>query len=197
LDTLNPPTIANLSSAAQYRFTIANVNQMADAGILDPAVRFELWDGQLLLMSPFKVPGSEAHSKLVELFYAHRPGSDVQIRAEKPIDIADPYFLPEPDISLTDANRESRKHQHPGARDIYLVVEISDTTRNLDLAKVAKYATAQICEYWIVDVPDQEVTVYRKPRQGSYQSTATRKNDDLITVEALPGMSFKVSDIFA
>ncbi len=196
MDNLSPDTATDLPSPAPYRFTIDNIYQMADAGILNPDIRFELWDGQLLLMSPFRPFGSYLHSKLVELFYAHRP-AHIEIRSEKPIDIADPHFLPEPDISLTDAHRESRKHQHPGTRDIYLVVLISDTTKSLDLAKVAKYAAAQIREYWIVDVSEQNVTVYRKPLQGSYRSKSTHKDEDKLAVEAFPDMTFKVSDIFA
>ncbi len=195
MDNVTPHPTTDLPSAP-YRFTIANVYQMADAGILDPDIRFELWDGQLLLMSPFRPFGSEAHTKLIELLYAHRPGTHVQIRSEKPIDIVDPHFLPEPDISLTNAHRGSRKHEHPGARDIYLVVEISDTTKGRDLAKASKYAEAKIREYWIVDVSTQLVTVHRNPSEGRYQSTSTQKDDDQLAVEAFPEMTFKVSDIF-
>ena len=52
-----------------------------------------------------------------------------------------------------------------------LVVEISDSSLRLDRLKAGIYAAAKIPEYWIVNVVDQTVEVYRKPERDSKSKT--------------------------
>jgi Uma2 family endonuclease len=195
LGTLTPPSNAELLPLPAYRFTKDDIDRMLDAGILDPEIRFELWDGQLLLMSSFRPSGAHAHTNLLRLFHTHCP-PHIEVRSEKPIDIDDPHSQPEPDVALSDRNRPSPKQKHPSANDLYLVVEVSDTSKARDLAKISQYAKAEIREYWIVDVLQQSVTVHRKPVQGYYRAISTHAEDDSLTVEAFPEIAFKVSDIF-
>ncbi len=196
MDSPAPPADTAHVPGATYRFTAVDIDRMVDANILDSELRFELWDGQILLMSPFRPPGSRVHSRLNRLFHALCP-AHIEIRSEKPIDINDPHFQPEPDVSLADDNRDSPKYRHPVARDLYLVVEISDTTKDYDLTKIPKYAQANIRESWIVDVAAEAVTVYRKPHNGHYQSISEpHTGHDRLTVEAFPHINFAVADIF-
>ncbi len=196
MDSPAPPADTAHVPGATYRFKMEDVDRMVDAGIIDAELRLELWDGNILPMAPFRVPGSNAHTNLLKRLQKLCP-PNIELRSEKPIDLADRYFGLEPDIALVDRKRELRDHQHPGPRDIALLIEISDTTNSYDLAKVPKYAAAEIRELWIVDVPAKSVTLYRKPRNGHYQAISEpHTGNDRLTVEAFPNMTFAVSDIF-
>lgn len=55
--------------------------------------------------------------------------------------------------------------RHPGAEDIALIVEVSDTTLQRDGRTVKKqiYARAGIAIYWIVNLVEGLVEVYSQP----------------------------------
>jgi Uma2 family endonuclease len=53
---------------------------------------------------------------------------------------------------------------HPCPVDITLVIEVSDTTLAMDLTTKAQlYSRCGIPECWVVDVPQQQVTVLSNP----------------------------------
>jgi Uma2 family endonuclease len=55
--------------------------------------------------------------------------------------------------------------RHPGPADVALVVEIADESLLRDRGeKLAIYAAAGIAEYWIVNLLDRTLEVYRKPK---------------------------------
>jgi len=65
--------------------------------------------------------------------------------------------------------------QHPGAADISLVVQISDSSLSFDLGeKLALYRANGIQEYWVVDLKATQVTsfcgaAFQEPNvQGSH-----------------------------
>ena len=56
---------------------------------------------------------------------------------------------------------------HPGPDDIFLIIEISDTSLDYDRRiKVPLYAKAGIPEVWLVDLEQGAVHVYRMRRRG-------------------------------
>ncbi len=69
---------------------------------------------------------------------------------------------PNPDVSVVSGTREDYLQQHPATA--LLVVEVSDTTLRYDRkTKGSIYAAAQIADYWIVNLQDHQVEVYRQP----------------------------------
>ncbi|MDZ4679308.1 MAG: Uma2 family endonuclease [Saprospiraceae bacterium] len=60
---------------------------------------------------------------------------------------------------------------HPAPEDVFLLIEVSDTTLRYDQkVKLKLYAHAGIPEVWILNLQGRCVEVYRKPESGSYQS---------------------------
>ncbi|MGB8688807.1 MAG: Uma2 family endonuclease, partial [Microcoleus sp.] len=54
--------------------------------------------------------------------------------------------------------------RHPGAEDIAIVIEVSDTTLQRDrTVKKRIYARAGIAIYWIVNLVEEQVEVYSQP----------------------------------
>ncbi len=71
------------------------------------------------------------------------------------------YSCPEPDVALI-AGEPVKASDHPSTASV--VVEVSEASIVLDRDLKARiYAFAQIPEYWIVNLVDRQIEVYRQP----------------------------------
>jgi Uma2 family endonuclease len=68
--------------------------------------------------------------------------------------------VPEPDAAVCSPADAAHK-PHPSHAE--LIVEVSYSSLEEDRALAAEYAAAQVPEYWIVDVDNRRVEVYRNP----------------------------------
>ena len=85
----------------------------------------------------------------------------------------------------------------PTMRDVLLVVEISNTTIAFDKSiKRSVYAEAGIPEYWIVNVRERVVEVYRRPQaDGTFASVEAIGEDGTVTPQCKPDASIAVAAI--
>ena len=71
---------------------------------------------------------------------------------------------PEPDLSLAVGTAADYAGHHPTPPDIRLLVEVSDATLRIDRTRKAiAYARANIPEYWIINLVNRQLEVYRNP----------------------------------
>ena len=115
------------------------------------------------------------------------------VRFEAPTDVSaedNPINEPEPDLMVTKKSiREYRTTPSPS--DLLLVIEISDSTVKFDRSvKAALYARAGIVEYWMIDIPGNQVLVHRDPRDGKYQTVMSARSDETISPLAKPDALF-------
>jgi Uma2 family endonuclease len=83
--------------------------------------------------------------------------------------VIDEYNEPEPDIFITE-NSFLSYADNPTADKVRLVVEISHSTLSYDRnGKALLYAKAEIPEYWIVNVEESSVEVFRQPSETGYK----------------------------
>jgi Uma2 family endonuclease len=93
-----------------------------------------------------------------------RHGDVFVVRQEKPLAATD-LSAPEPDIDVVD---EAALHAAGHPTTAHLVVEVSDSSRRVDLAhKPRIYAAARVPDYWVVDLTDRSVVVHRDPDPGA------------------------------
>ena len=77
-----------------------------------------------------------------------------------------------------------------------LVLEISDTSLRYDRdVKLGVYAAARIPEYWILDLKDSALLVFREPSLGNYKISLKFQRGDAVSLVALPDISLAVSDL--
>jgi Uma2 family endonuclease len=153
---------------AARRFSLDEYYRMAEAGILRPNERVELLDGQILCMAPIGDNHQDVVDALSEILGDQRKNR-YRVRAGGPIRI-EHFDEPQPDIVLY--KRGVKKHPTPG--EIYLVVEVSDTTLAYDSgAKLRAYEHGGIQEYWIVDLTSKSVHIHRL-KEGRYGVTIRR-----------------------
>ena len=88
--------------------------------------------------------------------------------------------LPEPDIVVTDY----KGARHVPLETVALIVEVSDTTLDIDLGrKLRLYASAGVAEYWVVDVEGERVIRMCQPRGEVYgRSDEIRFGDSVSSV---------------
>jgi Uma2 family endonuclease len=103
---------------------------------------------------------------------------------------------PEPDLALLAS--EGPPGQHPAPDDILLIIEVADTSLEHDRdTKLPLYAAAGIPEYWLVNLADRSVDVYREPDGATYARRTRHRADDSLQVAAFPDLgALPVGDVF-
>lgn len=171
----------------ERRISVEEYFAMGRAGILGEDDRVELLDGRLIDMPPIGPPHSHGVDDLHELFARrlYKPEDTVaRIRVQSPIQLEE-YSAPEPDVVLYDL--DISKDRHPRPDDIYLVVEVAESTVEYDRdVKAGHYAAAGIPEYWLVDLPNEVVDVFRQPEDDGYAERHRHRAGDALTIAVLP-----------
>lgn len=116
---------------------------------------------------------------------------DFWLRKEDPLSLADSE--PEPDISVVAGKPTDFVFQHPS--DAELVIEVAVTSVELDQAKAAVYAQAEIPQYWLVLPKLGQVVRFAQPTDGVYREQV--KLDGTGKLETSWGKQIDVQSIFA
>jgi Uma2 family endonuclease len=81
---------------------------------------------------------------------------------------------------------------HPYRNNIFWLIEFSNSSLTKDLEQKSKvYATENIQEYWVVNLQNQTLIVFRSPQQGDYQSQEILTQGDIYPL-AFPDMVVSV-----
>ena len=176
------------------RFTVQEYYQMADAGILHEDDRTELIDGEVILMPPIGDPHASNVDRTNRIFW--RAFDDVAIvRCQGHIRL-DEHNQPQPDFALLHPRPDFYKASSPTPADVFLLVEVADTTLRYDRRiKAPLYARTGIPEYWLIDVNDATITVYRDPAPDGYRVEQTLRRGDRIAPLAFPDREIAVNDL--
>jgi Uma2 family endonuclease len=111
--------------------------------------------------------------------------------------ILDSGSEPQPDLVLVQRPWHGYPASHPGPTDIILLIEVADSSRDMDLgAKRELYARAGIREFWIVDLITNGVVVCRSPSGEQYQSVTRVEPTGVLEVEGLPGVAIQAGPLF-
>jgi Uma2 family endonuclease len=179
---------------ATYKWTIDRYHQAVETGIFDDQ-SIELLQGEIVLMAPEGKPHtyfSDRLSKVLQRLLGER----AQIRESRPITLPN-NSEPEPDIAVVQPLDDVYLDHHPYPENIFLVIEYSNTTLNKDLGvKQLTYAEAGILEYWVVNLKDLELTIFRHPTANGYQSK-TVVTSGIISLLAFPEISIEVQRMFS
>ncbi len=172
---------------------------MAEAGIFAPGERVELIEGEIVVKDPQTPPHATAVVLAQEALRALcGPGFDA--RAQLPLSLG-PDSEPEPDAAVVRGTARDYVDGHPTTAN--LVVEVADTTLEFDRGrKAAMYARAGIPEYWIVNLPDRVLDVFRDPgplpdgpAERGYRSVRRVGPPDSVAPLASPAAHVRVADL--
>ena len=194
MTTLAPDRAAGETSPARRLFTVGEYYAMASAGVLADGERVELVDGEIMAMSPI----GDEHSASVDLA-AHLLGPPAAGRANVRIQNhlrLDERNQPEPDIALVKWRDDFYRHRAPGANDVLLLIEVSDSSLSYDRnVKLALYARFLIPEVWLANILARAVEAYSEPVDGKYATTRVYRSSETISPAALPDIALPVSEL--
>jgi Uma2 family endonuclease len=160
---------ASITSAAEglprRRFTVAEVEAMVAAGVMEEDERVELIGGDLVPMSPKGIRHEVIRMALQRRWYKLAP-DDVDLATETTFRLSEDTYL-EPDLVV-----------HPRATGLtgltgasaLLVVEVADSSLRYDMGrKAALYASFGIRELWVIDAARLTTRVFSQPAADGYR----------------------------
>jgi Uma2 family endonuclease len=76
------------------------------------------------------------------------------------------------------------------------LIEVADTSLAFDrLRKARIYAAAAVTEYWLVNLREDVLEVYRQPTSQGYASVTVLRRGDRVTLTAFPDLDLAVEDL--
>jgi Uma2 family endonuclease len=144
------------------RWTRAEYDRMIDVGYFDEDDPIELLGGELVMCEPQGSPHYTAIG-LTEDALRVAFGAGWLVRSHGPVALDD-ESEPEPDVSVVPGTRRDYSREHP-ARPV-LIVEVTASRSRLTFDRAHKgslYARAGIADYWIVNLGNGVLEIYRTP----------------------------------
>jgi len=179
-----------------YQITVQEYDQMIESGVFDENDRVELLNGAIVE----KIPKGKKHSAATDRiakFLDRRFNEYFFVRNQNPIWLSE-FSEPEPDIVLAVLREDEFESSHPTPDEIYLILEVSDSTLNYDRnAKGEAYARAGIRQYLVLNVQEKTLEDYREPGADGYGSKQTYRAGQTFNLVAFPDISLNVSDFLA
>jgi Uma2 family endonuclease len=179
----------------RHRLTVSDFHRMGEAGILHEDDRIELIDGEIIDMAPI---GSLHAGTVMELNRAlvRAVGDHAIVLVQSPIVLPE-HSEPEPDLALLRPRADFYRSGHPEPNDVFLIVEIADTTLAYDREiKVPLYARHGLRELWLVDVENGRLHVYTSPSKSGYLECRTLTAPGSLAPGALPQCPVDLSRLF-
>lgn len=186
--------VAEIDGIKRRLITVAEYDKMIEHGILNKYDRVELLNG-VLIEKMSKGPKHAALNDSIGDWFREKLGDKAYIRLQNPI-VLDDLSQPEPDIVLAKPPRQTYFERHPHPEDIFLVLEISDTTISFDRnTKATAYAKAGIIQYLLLNLQNQTIEDYREPAEDGYQSKQTYKTGQSFKLVVFPEIEVKLEEM--
>lgn len=154
-----------------YKWTLDRYHQAIKAGIFDDQP-VELLKGDLVVMPPEGESHAYYNTEAADYLRALL-GERVKIRDAKPITLPNDSE-PAPDLAIVQPLGTVYLEHHPYPDNIFWLIEFSKATLSKDLGnKKEIYAEAGIQEYWVVNLNDFQLNVFRDLVNGRYTKALT------------------------
>ena len=178
------------------RWTVREYDRMGELGFLTPEDRVELLAGFIVNKEVNHPPHAGTVRRLTR-FFILRENDRWITSCQLPVRLPRQRSEPEPDVVLARPVDDGYTSRHPAAADVFLLVEVANTSLRTDRnTKLAIYARAKIPEYWIVNVPEKVIEIYRDPVAGRYRKIQTARPGETCAPAVFPDATLNVSELF-
>jgi Uma2 family endonuclease len=141
-------------------------------------------------MAPEGTKHAEARRRIYRVFTRLLAGR-AEIQSRLPFAV-NGDLIEEPDFAVIPPRDYS--HEHPD--EAHLIVEVADAPLVAgDRGKLPIYAGAGVPEYWLVNLDQEVVEVYRAPEGDSYRESLQRGRGDIVGMLAFPDVELRVDEI--
>ncbi len=180
------------------RWKRAEYDRLVELGAFD-GDPVELIAGQLVVAEPQRPYHASAVSSVDYALRAVLPPGWI-VRTQSPVWLDD-ESEPEPDLVVVPGLPADYRLAHPG-RPV-LTIEVAESSLAFDRdVKGSLYARAGILDYWILNLVDRALEVYRDPAPDSsapyawrYQTAAVAIPPAAVTPLAFPAIRIAVADL--
>jgi len=183
---MNAPTL--------HRFSAGEYHRLAETGILSREARVELIDGAIHDMSPIGPLHSGIVNRLNRFFQLQAKKRWI-VSSQNPVGL-DNYSEPQPDLLLLKPAPDDYVSHHPTPDDVFLLIEVADSSLDFDRGKKLQvYARAGIAEFWIVNLPDSAIEIYREPHFTGYEKKTVVRAGEPAIPSAFPNVAVDVAEL--
>jgi Uma2 family endonuclease len=188
---VGPATTTAAEGLPRRRFTVAELEQMTVAGILDEDERIELIGGEIVPMSP-KGNQHEIVKTALNLYWSRALPTDLLFTTETTLRMSPDTYL-EPDFVFYPKDTGIKGLNAQTAR---LVVEVADTSLGYDLGiKARLYATFGIRELWVIDAGKLQTRIHRDPAQDRYRFIVDRPPNERFVPQDMTALAVTLADL--
>jgi hypothetical protein len=172
------------------QFTVAEYDQMVQAGVFTTNSRVELLEGWIVNKMSQNPPHRGTVSRVNRWLGRVLPMAWT-LNCQCPITLSESE--PEPDITIAHGEESVYDGRHPNPKDIRVLMEVGDSTVMSDRRyKGELYAKEKIAEFWLIDLVERKIEVHTKPRGGKYQKKIVYAENENVPL-ILDGV--KIADI--
>ena len=181
----------------RHKLSIEEYERLFAAGVLPPDSRVELLEGDLIDMPPIGTGHASVSVRLNRLL-VRRAGDEAIVSVATPLKLP-PWSMPQPDFLVLKQRFDDYASGHPGANDVLLAVEVSDTSLRYDrVAKARVYASHGVREYWVVEAESRRLHVFRDPLEAErrFACVTVLEAPFEVSALALPQISMQSTEIW-
>lgn len=189
------PRLSPMTAATDLRsLSVQDYHRMVAAGILAADERVELIEGQLYTMAAKGTAHGAAVTRIDRVLSRLLAGRAL-LRFQDPVQLSD-FSEPEPDVVVVQLDPQDYEDHHPTPREIFWLIEVADSTlrRDRDL-KVPLYGRSDVAEYWILDVQERCLYVFRQPEATGYAVEQKLYEEDAIAPLVFPDCKVAVREL--
>ena len=178
------------------RWTVAEYHRMSELGMLQPDERTELIAGQVVCIAAKGTAHVLALRLLAIALDVLLVDREFFVSTQDPIQMDD-FSEPEPDCVIVRGGVMDYRDRHPSAGDVALIVEVADSTLQYDTQVKDKiYAQSGIADYWVLDVKNQQLHVFRNPTDEGYTSHLILDQPNEIALLEFPDLTLSLATVF-
>jgi Uma2 family endonuclease len=187
------------NSVRTKRWSRLEYERLVGLGAFPPGEQLELVGGELLVREPQGSPHATAIRSAQEALRAAL-GPGWEIRTQMPVALDD-ESEPEPDVAVVPGSFRDYSRAHPSRPA--LLIEVADSSLAFDRGdKGSLYARARVPDYWIVNLLDRTLEVYREASPDirathgwAYRVVLSLGPKERITPLAVPSARILVADL--
>jgi Uma2 family endonuclease len=176
-------------------FTVDDISKMMETGLIAPEERFELIEGDIVMMSAQHIVHERIKHALT-MEFAKAAGSDVYVAVESALQLA-ADILVVPDLAIVSRavyDAEPKSFARPRAEDVRLMIEVAATSLAYDRKiKARLYARHGISEYWLIDANKRITHVHRGPHGDGWDLVEEVGANDTLTTPVVPNFAFTLA----
>jgi len=178
-------------------FNVEDIRRMIEAGVIGEDERFELIEGDLVMMSA-KHAGHDRIKHLLNMALVRAAPAGVLVGVEATLQLARDVLV-EPDVTVISSsvyNIDPKTFAQPRPEDILLLIEVAASSLTYDRkVKARLYARHGIREFWVIDANERVTWIHTGPSGDGWSSIVERGSNDTLATTALPNFSIRLCDI--